>query len=263
MEVVLLAIVVFIFAIDQFSLTETIYRPIIAAPIIGIIFGDFNTGLVVGGSLELLLIGSMPVGGAQPPNAVVGSFVAMIFVVKSGLALEPALAVSAIFSVFGGYVVTATFAFMAFLMVKADKEAENANPAGITQVTIIGMSVLGGLFAALAVAAYVGGTAAADSLTAFSENFSWLMGGLTAAGGMMRFVGFAILMRIMLTADLWGFFLAGFAVANIFVNIPQVAGPGVILVAILGAAIAIYDFQTNIKMKNLVGASSGGATDGI
>lgn len=45
-ELVLLAIVTFIFAIDQFSLTEIIYRPIIACPIMGIILGDVQTGLV-------------------------------------------------------------------------------------------------------------------------------------------------------------------------------------------------------------------------
>lgn len=39
-EVVLLAIVTFIFAIDQFSLTELIYRPMIACPIIGLILGS-------------------------------------------------------------------------------------------------------------------------------------------------------------------------------------------------------------------------------
>ena len=32
-ELVLLAVVTFIFAIDQFSLTELIYRPMIACPI--------------------------------------------------------------------------------------------------------------------------------------------------------------------------------------------------------------------------------------
>ena len=49
-EIVLLAIVTFFFAIDQFSLTEIVYRPIIACPIIGAILGDVNTGLVVGGT---------------------------------------------------------------------------------------------------------------------------------------------------------------------------------------------------------------------
>lgn len=82
-EIVLLAIVTFFFAIDQFSLTEIVYRPIIACPIIGAILGDVNTGLVVGGTYELMMVGNMPVGGAQPPNAVLGSVVAMIFAVKA------------------------------------------------------------------------------------------------------------------------------------------------------------------------------------
>lgn len=67
MQVILLAIVTFIFAIDQFSLTELLYRPIIACPIIGAILGDAKTGLAVGGTYELMMVGNMPVGGAQPP----------------------------------------------------------------------------------------------------------------------------------------------------------------------------------------------------
>ena len=66
-ELVLLAIVTFIFAIDQFSLTELIYRPMIACPIIGVILGDPATGLAIGGTYELMMVGNMPIGGAQPP----------------------------------------------------------------------------------------------------------------------------------------------------------------------------------------------------
>ena len=89
-EVILLAIVTFIFAIDQFSLTEIIYRPMCACPIIGAILGDLNTGLVLGGTYELMMIGSMPVGGAQPANVVVGEVVAMIFAVKTGMDIDSA-----------------------------------------------------------------------------------------------------------------------------------------------------------------------------
>ena len=87
-EIALLAVATFIFAIDQFSLTELIYRPIIACPIIGAILGDFNTGLVVGGTYELMMVGNMPVGGAQPPNAVLGGIVAMVFAVESGFTVQ-------------------------------------------------------------------------------------------------------------------------------------------------------------------------------
>ena len=84
-ELVLLAIVTFIFAIDQFSLTELIYRPMIACPIIGVILGDPATGLAIGGTYELMMVGNMPIGGAQPPNAVLGGIVAMVFAVKADM----------------------------------------------------------------------------------------------------------------------------------------------------------------------------------
>lgn len=141
MEVVLLAIVTFIFAIDQFSLTELLYRPIIACPIIGAILGDIKTGLVVGGTYELMMVGNMPVGGAQPPNAVLGGVVAMIFAVKSHLAVEEALGLAVIFSVFGQYVVTLTFTVMSYFMAAGDKAAEEANPKGITNVTLVSMAI--------------------------------------------------------------------------------------------------------------------------
>ena len=261
MQVVLLAIVTFIFAIDQFSLTELLYRPIIACPIIGLILGDMKTGLAVGGTYELMMIGNMPVGGAQPPNAVLGGIVAMVFAVKSGFSVEEALGASVIFAIFGQYVVTLTFTVMSGFMAKADKAAEEANPAGIATVNYISMAILGGLFAVLAVLAYVGGTAMASPLQAFSDKFSWVMGGLGAAGGMMRYVGFAILLKIMLAGDMWGIYLAGFAAAAILGNIPATSGATLLLVAFIGVAIAIYDFNMNVKIAN--NAGNGGMSDGI
>ena len=261
MQVILLAIATFIFAIDQFSLTETIYRPMIACPIIGLILGDLETGLVVGGTYELMMVGNMPVGGAQPPNAVLGAVVAMVFAVKAGMDVDTALGTAVIFSLFGQYAVTLTFTFMSGMMAKADKAAEEANPAGITQVTVISMALLGGLFAVCAVLAYVGGSAMAEPMTALKDNLSWLLGGLGAAGGMMRNVGFAVLLKIMLSNDLWGIFFAGFAAAAILGNIPATAGACLILVAFIGVAIAFNDFNVSLRIKE--NAGNGGMSDGI
>lgn len=263
-ELILLAVVTFIFAIDQFSLTELLYRPIIACTIIGIILSDMKTGLAVGGTYELMMVGNMPVGGAQPPNAVLGGIVAMIFAVKAGLSVEEALGASVPFAVFGQYVVTTTFAAMSAVMKKADDAAANANPAGIAQVNYISMGILGTLFAVFAIIAYVGGQPAGEFLNSLSKDpkFSWIMGGLGAAGGMMRYVGFAILLKIMLANDMWGIYFAGFAAALILGNIPATAGATLLLVAFIGAAIAINDYQTNVKLKNSVG-TGGGFSDGI
>ena len=259
-EIVLLAIVTFFFAIDQFSLTEIVYRPIIACPIIGAILGDVDSGLVVGGTYELMMVGNMPVGGAQPPNAVLGSVVAMIFAVKAKMDINAALGACMIFATFGQYVVTLTFTIMSGLMAKADKAANEANPKGITAVLNTSMAILGTLFAVIAILAYVGGTAASGALQSFSENASWFMGGLSAAGGMMRFVGFAVLLKIMLSNDLWGWLLAGFACALLFGNVEATASACLILVAFIGVAIALLDFKiTSIETK----AAQGGVSDGI
>lgn len=259
-EIVLLAIVTFFFAIDQFSLTEIVYRPIIACPIIGAILGDVNTGLVVGGTYELMMVGNMPVGGAQPPNAVLGSVVAMIFAVKAKMDINAALGACMIFATFGQYVVTLTFTIMSGLMAKADKAANEANPKGITAVCNTSMAILGTLFAVIAILAYVGGTAASGALQSLSENARWFMGGLSAAGGMMRFVGFAVLLKIMLSNDLWGWLLGGFATALLFGNVEATASACLILVAFIGVAIALLDFKiTSIETK----AAQGGVSDGI
>lgn len=259
-EIVLLAIVTFIFAIDQFSLTEIAYRPIVACPIIGMILGDVQTGLVIGGTYELMMIGNMPVGGAQPPNAVLGSIVAMIFAVKAKMDINAALGACMIFATFGQYVVTITFTVMSGLMSKADAAAEAANPKGITNVLNTSMCILGGLFAVIAVVAYVGGIAMSGTLESLAANASWFMGGLSAAGGMMRFVGFAILLKIMLANDMWGYLFAGFVAALVIGNIDALGSACLLLVAFIGIAIAIHDFQVNgIKKK----VEEGGFSDGI
>lgn len=259
LELVLLVIVTFIFAIDQFSLTEILYRPIIACPIMGLILGDLNTGLVVGGTYELMMIGNMPVGGAQPPNAVLGSVVAMVFAVKADMDVNAALGACMIFATFGQYVVTLMFSVASGFMAACDKAAAEANPKGITRMLNIHMLCLGGLFAIIAVVAYVGGTAMAEPLNSLSETASWFMGGLSAAGGMMRFVGFGVLLKIMMSNDMWGWLLAGFALALV-IGSTSVASATLILIAFIGVCFALLDFKLTSMEKT---ASQGGVSDGI
>ena len=174
-----------------------------------------------------------------------------------------ALGACMIFATFGQYVVTLTFTAMSALMGKADKAAAEANPKGITNVLNIEMAILGGLFTVIAIIAYTAGVGMSGTLTELSKNASWFMGGLGAAGGMMRFVGFAILLKIMLSNDLWGYLLAGFAFALILGNIPATSSAALILVAFIGIAIALNDFLTSSKIKENAGSGMGGMSDGI
>ena len=173
--------------IDQFDFLESLYQPIVTGAVIGLILGDLQTGLIVGGTYQLMTIGNMPVGGAQPPNAVIGGVMATVFAITSGLDM-----------------VTLLFTVMAPVMSAADKMAEKGDTKGIVRLNYLAMAALGLLFTIVCVAGLLGGSALGETLTAISERFGWIMTGLSTAGGMMRFVGFAILLRIMLSNDLWG-----------------------------------------------------------
>lgn len=84
-QIALVFVVTFIAAIDQFDFLESLYQPIVTGAVIGLILGDLNTGLLVGGTYQLMTIGNMPIGGAQPPNAVIGGIMAAILAIATGL----------------------------------------------------------------------------------------------------------------------------------------------------------------------------------
>ena len=259
-QIILILIVTFIAAIDQFNFLESLYQPIVMGPVIGAILGDVKTGLAVGGAYQLMSIGSMPVGGAQQPNVVVGGIMATVFAVVSGLEVNAALGAAIPFALLGQYGVILTFTFMSGLMAKADVYASEANPKGIENLNYLAMGLLGTLFA---VATLVGvlsisNPAVSEFINGLQGN--WFMGGLGAAGGMMRYVGFAVLMRIMLADDMWGIYFAGFALAAILGG-AGLGGPALVLVAFVGIAIALYDYNLNVKIKGITG--NGGTSDGI
>ena len=268
-QAILVFVVAFIMGIDQFSFLESLYQPIVTCPIIGAILGNFELGVIVGGSYQLIQIGSMPIGGAQPPNAILGGIMATVFAVSLNMEATPegvgaALGLAIPFAVFGQYAVTLTFTLFSGMMAKADKCAENADVKGIRNINFLEMAFIGALFGILAVAGLYGGSALGSTLQNFSFQFSWVMAGLDAAGGAMKFVGFAILMKVMMSNEMWGFLLAGFAMALLCAANATTSGATLILCAFVGAAIAIYDFSINTKIKANAGAGNmGGESDGI
>ena len=267
-QALLVFIVAFIMGIDQFSFLESLYQPIVTCPIIGAILGDFQLGVVVGGAYQLIQIGSMPIGGAQPPNAILGGIMATVFAVSLNMeatadGVGAAMGLAIPFAVFGQYATTLTFTIMSGMMAKADECAANADAKGIRNINFIEMGILGTLFGILAVAGLYGGSALGTTLKDLSFEYSWVMGGLDAAGQAMKFVGFAILMKVMMSGEMWGFLLAGFAMALICKLNPATDKATLVLCAFVGVAIAIYDYLIHTRIKNSVGTNTGGDSDGI
>ena len=260
-QIILVFVWSFIIGIDQFDFLESLHRPIINGAVVGAILGDLEAGLIVGATYELMTVGNMPVGGAQPANIVIGGTMATVFAIGSGLDINVALGLAVPFSVVGTYIVTLVFTVMSPMMGVADKMAEKGDHKGIVRLNWLAMGALGLLWGVISTIGLIGGDAMGTALQSVFEAVPWLMSGLGAAGGMMRFVGFATLLRIMLSNDRWGIYFAGFALATIIGYIPELAGSALVLIAFVGVALAINDFQVNVAIRNANG--NGGDDDGI
>ena len=132
MELSILQIVlIFIFSciagmgsvLDEFQT----HRPLIACTVVGLILGDVKTGVILGGTLELIALGWMNIGAAQSPDSALASVIAAILVIvgkqdiQKGIAI--ALPVAAAGQVLTVFARTITVAFQH----AADKAAENAD----------------------------------------------------------------------------------------------------------------------------------------
>lgn len=62
LQILLIFLITFIAAIDQFSFLESLYQPIVTGMVVGLILGDLQTGLIVGGTYQLMTIGNSQLG---------------------------------------------------------------------------------------------------------------------------------------------------------------------------------------------------------
>ncbi|SUI57453.1 PTS system mannose-specific EIIC component [Serratia marcescens] len=66
--------------LDEFQF----HRPLVACTLIGFILGDMKTGIIIGGTLEMIALGWMNIGAAVAPDAALASIISTILVIAGG-----------------------------------------------------------------------------------------------------------------------------------------------------------------------------------
>ena len=69
-------------------------RPIIVAPLVGLVLGDMTTGIMVGATLELIFLGAVPIGASNPPDITSGAIIGTSFVILTGQEVGAAVALA-------------------------------------------------------------------------------------------------------------------------------------------------------------------------
>ncbi len=206
-------------------------RPIVLAPIVGLILGDLQTGIVVGGAFELIFIGAAAIGGAVPPNIVLATVIGTSFAIETGGGTQTALLVGV-----PAAVVASSFELLAkggcsFLVHRADSYAQTANGRGITGVIWTGNALHFFSYAVPAFLALYFGQSAVRALTnALSGPAN---DGLVAAASLLPAVGFGILLTVLYNRALFPLFFVGFALA-------AYAGFTVVGVVLLAGALMLF-----------------------
>ena len=225
------------------------HRPLVACTLIGLVLGDLKTGVMVGGTLELVALGWMNVGAAMAPDAALASVITAILVIKGGQNPQESIAIAVSVAIAGQVLTIFVRTIAVFFQHQADKFAKEANFRGI-ELCHYGALLLQGLRVAIP-AAIVVATAEASSVQDFLKQIPVEVAeGLRIAGNVVVVVGYAMVINMMRAPHLMMFFFVGFVVAA-FTSFNLVA------LGILGIAMAFFYIQLHPKYyKGFAGASS-------
>lgn len=210
-------------------------RPLIISTLVGLVLGDLTLGIMVGATLELVWLGAFPVGASNPPDMVSGTIIGASFVIGSGS--EPGTAVALAVPV-------ATLVLMVsniFMMVitpnifvsRADKYARKGDVKGVERMhTFAFIYSTVSLSAFVGISYYLGAPIIKDVVDAIPE---FINHGLSVATGIIPAIGFAMLVRMIMTKDVAAFFFGGFLLSA-YLNVPVL---GVALMACVIVAVIL------------------------
>ena len=249
---------------DELTIVSSAGSPVFAGFITGLVMGDLKTGLFIGASLQLTVLGVGTFGGASRIDATSGAVLATAFSVAKGIDPEIAIATIAVpvatlltyFDILGRMTTT-------YFAHRVDAAIERFDYKGIERNYLLG-AVPWALSRALPVfLALTYGGAYVQSIVDFVEQYKWIANGLTLAGRMLPGLGFAILLHYLPVKRHLHYLALGFGLtAMLTVLYGNVQSVGNAVSAMLGTdAFAklpkeqMVAFTNNFKSVSMIGVA--------
>lgn len=254
----LIALVVFLCALDKHMESFMWFRPLVVAFFTGIILGDVKLGLEAGAIAELSYLGLLTVGGTVPPDPLFAGLMTTVLAHTTGCDVATALGLAVPFALIGQWIGTATNTFYAGFLPSVDKAAAEGDENKIARIMYVGFFLYAILFT---IAAFLSVYAFQDGIRAFVESFpEWLVHGFEVAGGLMPAVGLALLLVVMLKKENFAYLLIGFTLM-IICNCANI-----LPVAIIAGCIAFVVFNRDVELGKMTASAAheeGEFEDGI
>jgi PTS system mannose-specific IIC component len=253
-QIILITLFSFI-AINDSLISNSLTQPVIAGMVAGIIMGDLKTGLMVGGTLQLMRLGLAAFGGASIPDYFTGAVLGTAFAVVSGKGATFGVGLAVPVALLMLQLDVAARFINVFLLHRVDKAIEKERYNSIGKLVLSGAWTWGLSRAIPILIMLLIGSATVTSIT--NAMPVWLMTGLQVAGGVLPVVGVGILLRYMPTKNFLPYLFAGFFLAA-YLNVPMMG------IAIIGLVAAMLVFKRDSdKVSNIQVASVSDYEGGI
>ncbi len=261
---------------DELTIVSSAGSPVFAGFISGLIMGDMATGLTIGASLQLMVLGVGTFGGASRIDATSGAVLATAFSVSQGI--DPELAVSTIAVPVAALLVYTDIAgrfSTTYFAHRVDAAVEKFDYAAIERNYLLGAIPWAASRALPVFLALAFGGEFVELMVTKIQEYQWIADGLTLAARMLPGLGFAILLHYlplkrnlhylavgfaltaMLTVLYGNVSALGGAVAGIVGTLPEDAGIAfvnnfkglsMIGIAIVGAFLSVLHFKNSQKV---------------
>ncbi|SHJ10660.1 PTS system, mannose-specific IIC component/PTS system, fructoselysine and glucoselysine-specific IIC component [Clostridium amylolyticum] len=231
--------------IEKLGGTPMVIRPIVVSPIVGLVLGDLQAGVLIGATLELIFMGAIQIGAAVPPDVLVGAGLGTAFAILSGKGAEVALALALPIAILAQSLKVLVFIVRSWFMSFAMKLASEANIKGLVTLNFAGLLLQCLMYFVVAFVAITFGSTAVEGFVASIPKP--IMNGLTVAGGLLPAVGFALLLLPMMTSKNIIYFILGFILVS-YAKLPILA------ITMFGVVLA-YILTTEIGTKVVTATS--------
>lgn len=187
------------------------HRPLIACALVGLILGDLTTGIILGGTLEMMALGWMNVGLAMAPDTAIASVIATILVITTHQGVGEGIAIAVALAAAGQVLTIFIRTITVFFIHRADRYADAGNTRGIEMMHISAL-ILQGLRVALPTFAVL--LMNVETVQSTLANIPHVVTkGLQIGGGIVVVVGYAMVINMMNVKYLMPFFFGGFLLA--------------------------------------------------
>ena len=217
LQIVLLVLVAAEINVDRRGLSLTHARPVIVGFLCGLILGDMNSGLYIGGTFTLMSLGVAALGGSSVPDYGVATIIACAFAKTTGQGPEVGMTIGLPVGMLGVQMDVLFKICNSFIAQKSQKYA-NEKQFGKMYAILYLCPVMVAVFMAFPTAVAL--TAGAPLVQAILDVLpSWVTGGLSVAGKLLPGLGIAMLLHYMPAKKYFNYILIGF-VLSAYMGVP-------------------------------------------